>query len=421
MAKIGFKVQGSPRCRALRDMAPRCEARFKAKDLHQKLFNEAKKYIPGGVNSPVRSFKAVGGYPIFIKKAKGSKIYDESGKEFIDYCMGFGAMILGHAHPVIRKGLKDAIEKGTCFGTPTRLETELARLITEAIPSIKKLRLTNSGSEAVMGAIRLARAWTRRDIIIRFEGSYHGNIDFTKNTLVLPYNDIKKIVETVKREEKNIAAIIVEPVAGNMGVVLPRKNFLETLREVSDKYKIVLIFDEVITSFRLTYGSAQSFFKVKADLTCLGKIIGGGLPIGGFGGRKEVMGLLAPDGPVYQAGTFSGNPISVSAGLATLRFLRDQNPYKGLEERTRNFCEGIRNIAEENKIELKVNFIGSMFSIFFADSNLFKRFYSLLLKEGIYFSPSGLEANFLSLSHTNRDIEDTIRAISKVFGKLGRQ
>lgn len=387
---------------------------YKLSTINYKLFREAKRYIPGGVNSPVRSFKAVGGYPIFIKKAKGSKIYDESGKEFIDYCMGFGAMILGHAHPAIRKGLKDAIERGTCFGTPTRLETELARLITEAIPSIKKLRLTNSGTEAVMAAIRLARIWTRKDRIIRFEGSYHGNIDFTRDTLVLPYNDIKKIVETVKRGQKNIAAIIVEPVAGNMGVVLPRPEFLLTLREVSDRYRIVLIFDEVITSFRLTYGSAQEYFKVKADLTCLGKIIGGGLPIGGFGGSKEIMNLLAPNGPVYQAGTFSGNPISVSAGLATLRFLQDQNPYKRLEERTRNFCEEIRNIAKDYKIELRVNFIGSMFSIFLAPK-LFSKFYSLLLKEGIYLSPSGLEANFLSLSHTDRDIEKTLKAVDRGF------
>ncbi len=386
-------------------------------NINYKLFNEAKKYIPGGVNSPIRSFKAVGGYPVFIKASKGSKIYDETGKEFIDYCMGFGATILGHCHPVIKRDVREALEKGDCFGAVTSLETEFARLITEAIPSVERLRLTNSGTEAVMGAIRLARAYTKKDKIVKFEGSYHGNVDFTRHTLVCPYNNIKKIVEIAKKEQKNIAAIIVEPVAGNMGVVLPRPGFLETLREVSDKYKIVLIFDEVITSFRLTYGSAQEYFKVKADLTCLGKIIGGGLPIGGFGGRKEIMELLAPEGPVYQAGTFSGNPISVSAGLATLRFLSESNPYKRLKELTLYLCEDIKEIAEKYKIKLRINSISSMFSIFFTPK-LFSIFYHLLLKEGVYLSPSGLEANFLSVAHTREDIDKTLEVVDKVFKNL---
>ncbi len=425
--------------------------------LAKNLFEEAKRYIPGGVNSPVRSFRAVGGYPVFVKEARGSKIYGECGGEFIDYCLSWGALILGHAHSGVTQRLGEAIKNGTSFGTATKLETELARLIVEAVPSIEQVRLTNSGTEAVMSAIRLARAYTEKNKIIKFEGSYHGHADyllvkagsgqatlgmsdslgvpkvFTKHTIVLPFNNIKRVEEIVKKCQKDIAAIIVEPVVGNMGVVLPKPGFLQDLRRIADKYNIVLIFDEVITGFRLSYGGAQGYFNVKPDLTCLGKIIGGGLPIGAFGGRKEIMELLAPEGGVYQAGTLSGNPIAVTAGITTLKILKENNPYGGLEEKTKELCEGIRLKAQRYSIKLKVNYISSFFSIFFTgqevidyrtartqDIDLFKKFFHGLLKKRVYFSPSGFEANFLSLAHSDKDLYKTLKAISEVFKKIGR-
>jgi glutamate-1-semialdehyde 2,1-aminomutase len=391
--------------------------------LNKQLFLKAKQYIAGGVNSPVRSFKATGGLPIFIRSAKGSRIYSEDGREFIDYCLSFGALILGHSHPKVAAELKKAIDKGGSFGTPTKLETELAKAIIKAIPSIQNIRLTNSGTEAVMGAIRLARAFTMRNSIIKFSSAYHGHADylldcpgipgdFKKHTLTSAYNDIKGVEELFRQHKKDIAAIIVEPVAANNGLILPRNGFLEGLRKISQKYGSILIFDEVITGFRLSVGGAQEYFRIKPDLTCLGKIIGGGLPVGAFGGRKEIMQLLAPQGNVYQAGTFSGNPLTVSAGLATLRILLGDNPYLKLEEETRFLCENISCMAEKYRIKIKINFIGSMFSI---DTDLFKRFYHGLLKEGIYFSPSWLEANFLSIAHSRQDIEKTLMAIEKIF------
>jgi len=410
--------------------------------LSKHLFNEARQYIAGGVNSPVRSFRAVGGYPIFVNHAKGSKIYGECQREFIDYCLSWGALILGHAHPKVVEALEKAIKFGTSFGAATRLETELAKIIIEAIPSIEKIRLTNSGTEAVMGAIRLARAYTGRNKIIKFLGSYHGHADylldcpgvpedFKKHTLTVPYNDIKKVEELVKQHKEDIAAIIVEPVAANMGVVLPKEGFLETLRKITHKYNIVLIFDEVITGFRLTLGGAQKLFNIGPDLTCLGKIIGGGLPIGAFGGRKEIMELLAPEGNVYQAGTFSGNPLTVSAGLTTLSVLSKDNPYSKLEEQTKQLCKGIYSKALDFGIKVRINYIGSMFSIFFTDkavidynsartqdADLFKSFYHGLLKEGIYLSPSGFEANFLSTAHSKQDLEKTLKAVDGTFKNM---
>lgn len=421
------------------------------------LSDEAKKYIPGGVNSPVRSFQAVGGYPIFIKQGKGSKIYSECGKEFIDYCLSWGVLILGHVYPEVTAALLETIKKGTSFGTATRLEIELAKLIVEALPSIEQIRLTNSGTEAVMGAIRLARAYTQKDKIIRFEGAYHGHADyllvkggsgqatlgiassagvpkdFIKHTLVLPYNDIEKAGETVKKYQNDLAAIIVEPVSANCGVVLPKEGFLQSLRKIADKYNIVLIFDEIITGFRISYAGAQGCLDVKPDLTCLGKIIGGGLPVGAFGGRKEIMRLLAPEGPVYQAGTLSGNPVAVSAGVATLNILKKDNPYPALERMTREFCKSIRGKAKDFKIKLKINHIGSMFSLFFTDREvvdfksaktqdlrLFREFFHGLLKNGVYFSPSGLEANFLSTAHTTGDLDKTLEFIGVILKSLGR-
>jgi glutamate-1-semialdehyde 2,1-aminomutase len=410
--------------------------------LNKNLFNKAERYIAGGVNSPVRSFKAMGGLPIFIKSGKGSKIYSEDGRRFIDYCQSFGALILGHSHPKVVDALKKAVDKGTGFGIPTKQETELAEIIIKAIPSIERIRFTNSGTEAVMGAIRLARAYTKKNKIIKFIGSYHGHADylldcvgipqdFKKHTLVAPYNDIKKVQSLIEQHKKDIAAIIVEPIAANMGVVLPKEGFLGALRKLSAKYNIILIFDEVITAFRLFFGGAQDFFKIKPDLTCLGKIIGAGLPVGAFGGRYEMMKLLAPEGNVYQAGTFSGNPLTVNAGLATLKILSKENPYLKLEKRTREFCGEIKHIAGKYGMGMKINFAGSMFSLFFSDkeitdyktsktqdSDLFRKFYCGLLDEGIYFAPSGFEANFLSVVHTVSDIEKTLSSIDKTLKKL---
>ncbi len=406
------------------------------------IFHEAKKYIPGGVNSPVRAFKAVGGSPIFISRANGSKIYDESQNEYIDYCQSFGALILGHAYPAVVQELSLTASKGTSFGIPTKQEVEFARIIAEAIPSIEMIRLTNSGTEAVMGGIRLARAYTKRDKIIRFDGSYHGHADyllncpgipqnFKEHTLIAPYNNVDKVKELLEQYKENIAAIIVEPVAGNMGVVLPERGFLNSLREMANEYNVVLIFDEVITGFRLTFGGAQKLFDIKPDLTCLGKIIGGGLPIGAFGGKEEIMKLLSPEGDVYQAGTFSGNPLTVSAGITTLKILKDINLYLKIKKRTKILCENIKDMAYKSNIKIIVNYIGSMFSLFFTDRKvidydtaktqdikLFKMFYQKLLSKGIYFSPSGFEADFLTLSHNDDDLEKTQKAIKETFEEM---
>lgn len=388
------------------------------------LFNEAEKYIPGGVNSPVRSFKTVGSSPVFIKCAKGSKIYAECGKEFIDYCLSWGAMILGHAHPAVIDRVIHAAKNGTSFGAVTRQETELARIITEAVPSIEQVRLTNSGTEAVMGAIRLARAFTGRNKIIKFDGAYHGHADylldsagvpadFTKHTVSAPYNDIGALESAVERCAGDLAAIIVEPVAANCGLIEPEIEFLNTLRQAADRRGAILIFDEVITGFRLSYGGAQEYFKLKPDITCLGKIIGGGLPVGAFGGRREIMRLLAPSGNVYQAGTLSGNPVAVAAGIATLRVLKEKNPYGDLALKTENICRGIEAAALKSGLSLKANRVGSLFNVFFTDIGLFKRFFHGMLKNGIYLSPSGFEVNFLSTAHSDEDIERTLKIIEE--------
>ncbi|OGW71311.1 MAG: glutamate-1-semialdehyde aminotransferase [Omnitrophica bacterium GWA2_41_15] len=393
------------------------------------LFKEAVKFIPGGVNSPVRSFKAVGGSPVFIKHAKGSKICSEDNRVFIDYCMSWGALILGHAYPEVIKELENSVKNGTSFGIATRLEIELAELIVKAVPSIEQVRLTNSGTEAVMAAIRLARAYAKKDKIVRFQNSYHGHADyflncegvplsFKKHTITAPYNDIKNVKELITRHKRDIAAIIVEPVAGNAGVILPEKGFLQDLRKLSDRQGIVLIFDEVITGFRISYGGAQGFFNVKPDLTCMGKIIGGGLPVGAFGGRKDIMKLLAPIGPVYQAGTLSGNPVAVTAGIVTLKALKRLNPYKELEKKTKRLCDGIISRAQDHGVRLKVNNIASMFSVSFEDIELFKRFFHGLLKRKIYFSPSMFETNFLSIVHTGDDIYNTLTAVNESFENL---
>lgn len=409
---------------------------------NHELFSEAKKFIPGGVNSPVRSFKSVGGYPVFVSRAGGSRIYGECGGEFIDYCLSWGALILGHAYPKVIEALEEAVKNGTSFGTATKSEIELAKLIAEAVPSIEQVRLTSSGTEAVMSAVRLARAHTGRNKIIKFEGAYHGHADylltkagsgmatlgvpdslgvppaFSKHTIVLPFNSITAIKGAIDTYKEDLAAVIVEPVMANCGVILPKPGFLKELREITERHGITLIFDEVITGFRLAYGGAQEYFSVKPDLTCLGKIVGGGLPIGAFGGRKDIMELLSPLGGVYQAGTLSGNPIAVTAGIVTLKVLKEGNLYGLLNNRTNDLCANIERLAGENNISLKVSNIGSIFSIFFTDTDLFKRFFHGLLKEGVYLSPSGFEANFLSTAHTPDDIEKTLTKIDKVFNML---
>ncbi len=366
-------------------------------------------------------------------------------------------MILGHAHPQVVKTIRDAVKKGTGFGTATRLETELARLITEAVPSIQQVRLTNSGTEAVMGAVRLARAITRRKKIIMFEGAYHGHADyllakagsgqatlgiarspgvpeeFTRLTLVLPFNNLQKVEETARKYRNDLAAILVKPVLANCGVILPAPGFLEGLRRVADKYRAILIFDEVITGFRLSYGGAQEYFKVEPDLTCLGKIIGGGLPVGAFGGKKEMMRSLAPLGNVYQAGTLAGNPVAVTGGIATLKILKKENPYHLLKQRTERFCERIKERALARQLKLSVHYTGSLFSIFFTghdvkdyasartqDVGRFKRFFHSLLRKGVYLSPSAFETNFMSLAHTRGDLNRTIEIIDLSFKETGR-
>ncbi|MDD5449830.1 MAG: glutamate-1-semialdehyde 2,1-aminomutase [Candidatus Omnitrophica bacterium] len=393
--------------------------------LDHKFFAEAKRYLVGGVNSPVRSFKDVGGAPVFIKSARGSKLYSEDGREFIDYCMAFGPLILGHGHPEVAGAIKEALNNGTVFGAPTKSETMLAAAISNAIPSIERLRFTTSGTEAVMTAIRLARAYTGKEKLIRFTGSYHGHADylldchgvpegFKKHTLTAPYNDLEKTSALAERYKGNAAAVIVEPVAGNMGLVLPGRNFLKGLREICDRYKIILIFDEVITGFRLCYGGAQNLFNAVPDMTCLGKIIGGGLPAGAVGGHREIMKLLAPEEEVYQAGTFSGNPLTINAGLETLKILLKDDPYGRLEDLTTRLCEGIAEQVKIRGIKLKVNFIASMFSIS-CGAKLFRKLYHALLEEGVYLSPSNLETNFISTAHDDKDIDKTLKAFNKVL------
>lgn len=427
-----------------------------AKGLGKKLFEEAKRYIPGGVNSPVRAFNTVGGTPPFIKKGKGAKIWDEEGKDYLDYCMSWGALILGHSHPEVVKKVKERVERGTSFGTPTKLETELAKEICKASPSIEQVRLVNSGTEACMSAIRLARGYTGGTKIIKFSGCYHGHSDyllvqagsgamtfgvpnslgvpedFTKHTFVLPYNNLTLVEKIVKKHPRAIACIIVEPVAGNMGVVPPREDFLKGLREICDHYRIVLIFDEIITGFRVSFGGAQEIYKVKPDLTCLGKIMGGGLPIGALGGKKEIMENLSPQGGVYQAGTLAGNPVSVTCGLETLKILSRKGTYDLLEKKSKFLVQGMEEKIKKWGIKAVINRVGSMFTLFFtlekevydyetasrSNTKYYACFFHEMLKQGIYFPPSQFEASFISLAHRTEDMEKTIEASSVAFKKL---
>lgn len=420
-----------------------------------KLFEKAQHLIPGGVNSPVRAFRSVGGQPRFIKRAKGARLYDLDGNTYIDYVLSWGPMILGHASPTVVSAIKNAAERGTSYGAPTELEVELADQIRDAIPSMEKSRLVSSGTEAVMSAIRVARGFTKRDGVLKFEGCYHGHsdyllakagsglttlgipdslgvpADFAKHTLTAPYNDIRTVQRILRDRGKDLACIIVEPVAGNMGVVPPAPDFLPALRQLATDHDILLIFDEVISGFRVHYGGAQALYGVTPDLTVLGKIIGGGLPVGAYGGRRDIMDLIAPAGPVYQAGTLSGNPLAVTAGLATLKQLRAKNLYKQLEERSAALARGLADEAKRAGIALTQTRVGSMLTSFFtqepvvdwnsakkADTKRYGLFFHGMLEQGIYLAPSQFEAAFLSTAHTSADIEKTIRAARVAFKSL---
>lgn len=412
------------------------------------LFRQAQNFIPGGVNSPVRAFKAVGGDPLFIKSAKGAYLYDEDDNAYIELINSWGPMILGHAHEKIEKAVSDAIKGSLSFGAPTHKEVEIAELITHMVPSIERVRMVNSGTEATMSAIRLARGFTGRDKIIKFEGCYHGHGDsfliaagsgvatmgtpdspgVTKgtalDTLTAPFNNISKVEELVNANPNEIAAIIIEPVAGNMGCVLPKDGFLQALRDLCNRHSIILIFDEVMTGFRLARGGAQEVFGVKPDLTTLGKIIGGGMPVGAYGGRKDIMEFVSPMGPVYQAGTLSGNPVAMAAGIAMLTHLNEQpEVYVQLEENTQKLARGLKNICDGMTLNYTFNQIGSMISIFFTnievtdfetakscDTALFGRFFREMLSRGVYLAPSQFETWFISEAIGEREINHILDA-----------
>lgn len=422
----------------------------------KELYDEALKYLPGGVNSPVRAFRSVGGTPLFMKRGKGSHIFDEDGNEYIDYCMSWGPLILGHADDDVIGALHETSDKGTSFGTPNRHEVEVAKMVIETFESVDKIRFVNSGTEATMSAIRLARGYTGRDKFIKFDGCYHGHADFllvaagsglatfgtpdsdgvtganAKDTIILPFNDIQSIEECLKKEGKDIAAIIMEPVPCNNGLVIPGNGYLHAVRELCDKYGVLLILDEVITGFRLAPGGAQEYFKVKGDITTLGKIIGGGLPVGAYGGKREIMEKISPDGPVYQAGTLSGNPLAMAAGVATLKKLSDGNTYLKLKETADYFLKGLKPVLEKYQGKILFSQIESIFTFSFTDLKRitsieevkkcdmenFAAFHSEMLSRGIYLAPSGYEVGFLSTTHTIEDIDKTVNAVEESLKKV---
>ncbi|QTA78886.1 Glutamate-1-semialdehyde 2,1-aminomutase [Desulfonema limicola] len=418
----------------------------------RKLFEEAREIIPGGVNSPVRACKSVGSAPLFIDQAQGSRIIDADGNIYIDYVGSWGPMILGHRHPEVIKLLEFTLTRGTSYGAPTVMEVRLAEMIIEAVPSMEMVRMVNSGTEAAMSAIRLARGFTGRDTIIKFDGCYHGHADsllveagsgvatlgipgspgvpqsFVDHTLSLPYNDIEAVKSVMDKKGDKIACIIVEPVAGNMGCVPPVPGFLEALREQTQKHGSLLIFDEVMTGFRVAHGGAQALYNITPDLTCLAKIIGGGLPVGAYGGRRDIMEKIAPQGPVYQAGTLSGNPLAMAAGVATLKLLKEPGFYEALEEKAKRLAIGLQGAAVVAGIPAFFTRAGSMLGMFFTDrevknfddaktSNLemFTAYYKGMREKGIYLAPSQFEAGFVSSAHTNEDIDETVRAAAEVL------
>ncbi len=420
------------------------------------LFTEAQKFIPGGVNSPVRAFKGVGGTPLFIRSADGAYIYDSQGEQYIDYVGSWGPMILGHAHPEVVEEVKKTAEKGLSFGAPTEIETQMAAKICELMPSIEQVRMVSSGTEATMSAIRLARGYTARDKIVKFEGCYHGHSDsllvkagsgaltlgvpsspgvpaaLASETITLTYNDSESVEKVFSEIGETIACIIVEPVAGNMNCIPPEKGFLETLRQVCDENGSILIFDEVMTGFRVDLHGAQGLFNIKPDLTTLGKVIGGGMPVGAFGGARKLMEYLAPVGPVYQAGTLSGNPVAMTAGLKTLELISEAGFFEDLTVKTKKLVNEIKSVADEQDIPITANVVGGMFGLFFSqdqnisrfeqvmacDQDLFKQFFHGMLDEGIYLAPSAFEAGFVSAAHTMQDLQKTVQATEVVFKKI---
>jgi glutamate-1-semialdehyde 2,1-aminomutase len=420
------------------------------------LFSDAKRVIPGGVNSPVRSFSGVGGTPVFVDRAGGAYIYDSQGNRYIDYVGSWGPMVLGHAHPEVIAAVKAAAEKGLSFGAPTEIETRMAERVAELVPSIDLVRMVSSGTEATMSAIRLARGYTGRDKIVKFEGCYHGHSDsllvkagsgaltlgvpsspgvpaaFAENTITLAYNDSEAVRELFAGIGEQIACIIVEPVAGNMNCIPPVPGFLETLREVCDQHGSVLIFDEVMTGFRVGLHGAQGFYGITPDLTTLGKVIGGGMPVGAFGGKRKIMECLAPLGPVYQAGTLSGNPVAMAAGLKTLELITRPGFFEDLTAKTEKLTACMRQRARQAGVALTTNAVGGMFGLFFTeaeqvtsfaqamqcDQDLFKRFFHAMLEQGVYLAPSAFEAGFVSIAHTDDDLNQTLDAAEAVFKRL---
>lgn len=423
----------------------------------EQLFEAAQKHIPGGVNSPVRAFKGVGGTPVFVKRAEGAYIFDEDDKQYIDYIGSWGPMLFGHNYPPVIDAVRDALNHGISFGAPTAIETEMADKICELVPSMEMVRMTSSGTEATMSAIRLARGYTGRDKIVKFEGCYHGHSDsllvkagsgaltlgepnspgvpaaLAEHTITLQFNDLESVKQAFAEVGKEIACIIVEPVAGNMNCIPPVEGFLEGLRAICDEYETVLIFDEVMSGFRVARGGAQELYGVTPDLTTLGKIIGGGMPVGAFGGKLEIMHQIAPLGPVYQAGTLSGNPLAMRAGLAMLTAMEREGLYEELSAKTEYLTEGLKAVAAKNGISVTTTAVGGMFGLFFTDREsitgfsdatacdveAFGKFFHHMLDEGVYLAPSAYEAGFLSAAHTEADLDATIAAADRAFAKLG--
>lgn len=422
----------------------------------QSLFEEAQKYIPGGVNSPVRAFNAVGGNPVYINRAKGAYVYNSQDKKYIDYVGSWGPMILGHAHPAVIKAVQEAAVDGLSFGAPTILETEMAKTVCSLVPSIEQVRMVSSGTEATMSAIRLARGYTGRSKIVKFEGCYHGHADsllvkagsgaltfgtpsspgvppeLAEHTITLPFNNAQAVEKTFEECGDEIACIIVEPIAGNMNCVLPVNGFLHTLRSITQRYESVLIFDEVMSGFRVALGGAQELYNVKPDLTTLGKVIGGGMPVGAFGGSKKIMDHLAPNGPVYQAGTLSGNPIAMTAGIVTLNLIQASGFYDNLSKNTKQLAQGLVVRADQQGIPLSVNCAGGMFGFFFTKENKvttfeqvqqcnldqFNQFFNAMLDQGVYLAPSAYEAGFVSAAHTIDDINVTLDKAEAIFAAM---
>ena len=421
----------------------------------QKLFNHAQLLIPGGVNSPVRAFRAVGGTPLFIKRGRGAHVWDADGNMYIDYVGSWGPLIAGHAHPEVIKAVQQVAERGLSFGAPTEAEIEMASLLIKLVPSIEQVRLVSSGTEATMSAIRVARGFTRRSKIIKFEGCYHGHVDSllvkagsgsltlgqpssagippetTAHTLVLDFNNEAALRTAFVREGKDIAAVIIEPVVGNANLIPPKPGFLQLLRELCTRHGVVLIFDEVMTGFRVALGGAQALYGIKPDMTTLGKVIGGGMPVGAFGGRRDIMQCVAPVGPVYQAGTLSGNPVAVAAGLATLRIVQTTGFYDKLSASAYALCKGLSAAAAAHQIAFSAQQVGGMFGLYFrqsppqsyaevmeCDKDHFNQFFHSMLAEGVYLAPSAYEAGFVSSAHTTADLEKTLVAANKAFAAL---